>query len=83
MHSEIQYLYDNYRSFLAHHAIFTPAGFLAMSASPDLFPRQAARLGVNLTALYNASIRVVETFLASHPQLHLSSAAKTIFRGAV
>jgi len=79
-HDEIKHVYDKYRSFLAHHAIFTPGGFLAMSASPELFPRDAGRIGVNLTALYNASVGVVERFLSSHPQLHLSIAATNIFR---
>jgi hypothetical protein len=82
-HSEIKYLYDKYRSFLVHHAIFAPAGFLEMSASPELFPRQAGQLGVNLTAFYNRSIDVSERFIASHPELQLSQAAKNIFRGAV
>jgi hypothetical protein len=82
-HSEIKYLYDKYRSFLVHHAIFAPEGFLAMSASPDLFPRQAGQLGVNLTAFYNRSIDVSERFINSHPDLQSSQAGKNVFRNAV
>lgn len=82
-HDEIKHVYDKYRSLLVHHAIFTPAGFLVMSASPELFPKHDGQLGVNLTALYNASTIVAERFLASHAQLHLSAAGKNIFRGAV
>src|SRR5712691_8985570 len=39
-HAEIKHVYDNYRSLLAHHAVFTSQGFLSMSASDELFPRQ-------------------------------------------
>jgi hypothetical protein len=80
--SEIKHIYDEYRSLLSHNALFTPEGFLAMSASPEIFPRQNGRLGVNLTAFYNRSGEVLKTFLVAHPNLHESRVIQNIRRGA-
>jgi hypothetical protein len=80
-HAEIKHVYDNYRSLLAHHAVFTPQGFLSMSASDDLFPRQDGKIGVNLTAFYNLSTEVVPRFLSNHRELDRSPAAQHILRG--
>ena len=77
---EIDHLYGEFRSLLAHNALFTPAGFLVMAASPELFPRVNNRMGVNLTAFYNRSVDVAGRFLAGHPDLHESKVMRHIRR---